>query len=171
FWRPGAGALYHALTLGTLADELVRRIDGRPVGLVLREEVAEPRGIDVWLGTPESEDARVAPALPPGPEDLAQAVAALRAGGDPLTTISAPRGPALDLFQRINDPVFRRVGQPAAGLLATARGLALLYFSLRHEVAGHPRLVGEDTLARMAQIQVAGRELGTDLAVRFGVMY
>ena len=30
FWRPGAGFMYHALTVGTLADELVRRIDGRP---------------------------------------------------------------------------------------------------------------------------------------------
>ena len=31
-WHPGAGVEYHAVTLGTLADELVRRIDGRTLG-------------------------------------------------------------------------------------------------------------------------------------------
>ena len=31
FWRPGTGFMYHSLTIGTLADELVRRIDGRPL--------------------------------------------------------------------------------------------------------------------------------------------
>ena len=70
FWRPGAGFMYHALTIGTLADELVRRIDGRPVAEVLRAEVTGPRGIDVWMGLPASEDARVVAALPPTAEEL-----------------------------------------------------------------------------------------------------
>ena len=172
FWHPGAGALYHGLTIGTLADELVRRIDGRSVGQLLREDVTGPRGIDLWLGTPESEDARVAPALPPNVEDLAQVANAAAAGaGDPLGTLMAPRGAILDLFTRINDPGFRRFGQPAAGMMASARGLALLYVSLRHEVQGQPRLLSDDTVGQMAQIQVAGRELGTELPIRFGVIY
>ena len=32
FWQPGQAFMYHALTIGTLADELVRRVDGRRVG-------------------------------------------------------------------------------------------------------------------------------------------
>ena len=173
FWRPGAGALYHALTIGTLADELVRRVDGRPLREVFHDDVASPRGIDLWMGTPESEDARVVPALPPTMEELSKGLADLAAvgGGDPLGTLSAPRGAALELFSRVNDAAFRRVGQPAAGMLATARGLAQLYLCLRHEVGGQPRLLSDDTIGQMAQIQVSDRELGTNLAIRFGVIY
>lgn len=160
--------MYHGLTLGTLADELVRRVDGRPVKDVLREDIAGPRDLDVWLGTPDSEDGRVAPALPPTQEELAAAVAPVP---DPLATLWAPRGEFIEVFRRINDPVFRRVGQPAAGMLASARGLAGLYACLRHEANGLPRLLSEDTIGQMSQIQVAGSELGSNLPIRFGVIF
>ena len=42
FWQPGQAFLYHGLTIGTLADELVRRIDGRTVADALREDVTGP---------------------------------------------------------------------------------------------------------------------------------
>jgi len=170
FWRPGAGFMYHALTVGTLADELVRRVDGRPVAQVLREDVTGPRGIDVWMGTPPSEDGRVVDALPPTAEELT-AGPLPPLGGDPLAALSLPAGDALGLFTRINDEQLRRVAPPAAGVLASARGLAALYAALRHEVRGVPRLVGDDTLRGMAQIQVAGIELGTGLEARFGVLF
>ena len=70
FWHPGQAFLYHALTIGVLADELVRRVDGRTLAEVLREDVTGPRGIDVWMGTPESEDLRVVEAQPPTGDEL-----------------------------------------------------------------------------------------------------
>jgi CubicO group peptidase (beta-lactamase class C family) len=170
FWRPGAGFMYHALTIGTLADELVRRIDGRPVAQVLRDEVTGPRAIDLWMGTPASEDARVVDALPPTADELT-AGPLPPVGRDPLARLSLPAGDALGLFARINDEEFRRVAPPAAGALASGRGLAALYAALRHEVNGMPRLVGDETLERMAQIQVAGTELGSGLEARFGVLF
>lgn len=42
-WRPGAGHGYHALTLGTLMDELVRRIDGRSIATFFDQEIGGPR--------------------------------------------------------------------------------------------------------------------------------
>jgi CubicO group peptidase (beta-lactamase class C family) len=175
FWQPGQAFLYHALTIGTLADELVRRIDGRTVAEVLREEVAGPRGIDIWMGTPASEDHRVVEAQAPTSEELSAFLAAAEgapAGGtDDVTTLSLPTGHPLELFGRVNDEDFRRVGPPAAGMLASARGLAALYASLRHDIGGGSRLLDDDTIAQMAQIQVAGTELGTNLEARFAVMY
>ena len=170
FWRPGAGFMYHALTVGTLADELVRRIDGRPVAQVLRDDITGPRAIDVWMGLPASEDARVVVALPPTAEELT-AGPLPPLGGDPLATLSIPAGDALGLFSRVNDEQFRRVAPPAAGVVASVRGLGALYACLRHEVNGMSRLVSDDTLARMSQIQVAGTELGTGLEARFGVLF
>ena len=174
FWQPGQAFLYHGLTIGTLADELVRRIDGRTVADVLRGDVTGPRRIDVWMGTPASEDHRVVEARPPTADELsaylAESPGAL-SGGDDVTTLSVPIGHPMELFGRVNDEAFRRVGPPAAGVLASARGLAALYASLRHEVGGQPRVLADDTIAQMAQIQVSGTELGTNLQARFGVIF
>lgn len=45
---------YHAITFGTLVGELVRRITGSPVGDFFAEEVANPLGLEFWIGQPES---------------------------------------------------------------------------------------------------------------------
>jgi CubicO group peptidase (beta-lactamase class C family) len=173
-WRPGAGFQYHALTIGTLADELVRRIDGRPVAQVLREEVTGPRGIDVWMGTPASEDGRVVDALPPtGEEIMAFLATGEGVGGDDphgLGAQSLPAGDPLALISGVNEERSRRAGAPAAGVLASAAGLAHLYAALRHD-AGGLRLLSDDTLAQMSQIQVDGIELGSGLHARFGVIF
>ena len=174
FWQPGKACLYHAVTIGTLADELVRRIDGRPVGEVLRAEVTGPRHIDAWLGTPASEDHRVVQAMPPSAADMASLdlAAMAAAAADPITSLSLPSdGNIFELFARVNDEGFRRVGQPAAGMLASARGLAKLYASLRHDIDGQRRVLDDDTIAQMAQIQFDGPELGSGLHVRFGVLF
>jgi CubicO group peptidase (beta-lactamase class C family) len=162
--------MYHAITIGTLADELVRRIDGRPVGVVFADEVARPRGIDVWLGLPASEDARVVDFLLPTAEDLA-AGALPPSSPDPIMATPLPTGDPFALLTRVNEERWRRAGQPASGMLASARGLADMYTSLRHAVNGELRVLDDAIVAAMSQIQYAGRELGTDLPVRFGVLF
>jgi CubicO group peptidase (beta-lactamase class C family) len=174
YWQPGQAFLYHGLTIGVLADELVRRIDGRTVAAALREDVTGPRGIDVWMGTPESEDHRVVEAEAPTADELTAFLAESPnglGGGDDVTTLTVPVGNPLELLSRVNDEAFRRVGPPAAGVLASARGLAALYGSLRHEAGGQPRVLTDDTIAQMSQIQVTGEELGTGMQARFGVIF
>lgn len=68
-WPPGTASGYHPMTFGYLAGELFRRADGRTLGQALRQDVAEPLGLDLWIGLPESEDGRVSqvqrpPAMP-----------------------------------------------------------------------------------------------------------
>src|SRR5438874_6734015 len=62
-WAPGARHGYHALTFGHLVGEVVRRVTGSSIGAFFREEVAGPRGIDLWIGLPAEHEARVAPTL------------------------------------------------------------------------------------------------------------
>jgi len=175
FWQPGQAVQYHAVTIGTLADELVRRIDGRTLADVLREDVTGPRQIDIWMGTPESQDHRVLDAQPPTGEELTafltDSPGGLDFGGDGLSALSLPAGEPLALFGKVNEVGFRRAGQPAAGMTASARGLAALYASLRHDVGGQPRLLTDDTISQMSQIQVARTEIGSGLPVRFGVIF
>src|SRR6201996_6635126 len=63
-WEPGTASGYHVLTYGYLIGEVVRRVTGRSLGTVFREEIAEPLGADFHIGLPASEDARVAEIIP-----------------------------------------------------------------------------------------------------------
>ncbi len=67
-WEPGDRQAYHAISLGFYESELLRRIDPRHrrLGQFFHEELAEPLGVDFYIGTPESiPDERLAPLLPP----------------------------------------------------------------------------------------------------------
>ncbi|MGJ7524603.1 serine hydrolase domain-containing protein [Variovorax sp. GB1P17] len=59
-WEPGTASGYHIYTFGFLVGEVVRRVTGKSLGTVFREEIAQPLGADFWIGLPASEDHRVA---------------------------------------------------------------------------------------------------------------
>ena len=67
FWEAGTAPGYHAITQGYLVGEVVRRITGKSLGTLFREEIAGPLGADFHIGLPASEDHRVAELLPPPP--------------------------------------------------------------------------------------------------------
>jgi CubicO group peptidase (beta-lactamase class C family) len=65
-WAPGTASGYHPITIGYLAGELFRIVDGRSMGTALRQDFP---GLDLWIGLPEMEFDRVAqlrkPSAPP----------------------------------------------------------------------------------------------------------
>ena len=82
-WPPGSAHGYHARTFGFLVDESVRRLTGKRIANYWREIFAEPLGLDIWIGLPESEDQRTA------------TMYAARAGGE--------QKPA-EFYQQLNTP-------------------------------------------------------------------
>ncbi len=58
---------YHALVFGHLVGEVLRRVTGRSLGTFFRTEVAEPLGLDFWIGLPEEQEPRVARSISPEP--------------------------------------------------------------------------------------------------------
>ncbi len=50
WWEPGTKHGYHAITFGSLVGEVVRRVSGMSVGNYFRKQVAEPLGIDYYIG-------------------------------------------------------------------------------------------------------------------------
>jgi CubicO group peptidase (beta-lactamase class C family) len=73
-WEPGTKNGYHMVTFGWLVGEVIRRISGASsVGAFFRDEVAEPLGIDFFIGTPASEDHRIATIIQPAPNRIAVA--------------------------------------------------------------------------------------------------
>ena len=61
FWEPGSAHGYHALSYGYLVGEVVRRITGRSLGTFFAEEVADPLGLEFFIGLPEQYEDRVSP--------------------------------------------------------------------------------------------------------------
>jgi CubicO group peptidase (beta-lactamase class C family) len=59
-WEPGTASGYHPITVGYLVGEIFRRVDGRTLGSALREDIAEPHDLDLWIGLPEREHGRCA---------------------------------------------------------------------------------------------------------------
>ena len=128
WWEPGSASGYHAITQGYLIGEVVRRITGKSLGTVFREEIAEPLDADFHIGLPASEDGRVADLVPPppgaaergncGPHHipgrcrLAAVVPLRRRGGGPTRPCRRPRR------QR---PAFRQDRRPEC-LPADSRG-------------------------------------------------
>ncbi len=71
FWKPGKETGYHMMTTGWLIGELIRRVTGESFGEFFKNELAQPYGLNYWIGLPEAEVERVAEIIPfvPSPSD------------------------------------------------------------------------------------------------------
>jgi CubicO group peptidase (beta-lactamase class C family) len=146
---------YHPRTIGFLADEIVRRVDGRPLGQFWREEIAEPEKIDFWIGLPEEEFGRVAELVPARlskagePKPFYEAL--LTKGSLTRQAFSSPSD--LAGVSEMNQPRAWKAGFPAMGGVGSALGLAKFYdWVLRQEFLEElirPRIKGLDKIQRI----------------------
>ena len=60
FWEPGKEVGYHAITIGYLIGELVKRISGKTIGKFYKDEIAIPLNSDFHIGLKEKDFNRVA---------------------------------------------------------------------------------------------------------------
>jgi CubicO group peptidase (beta-lactamase class C family) len=155
-WEPGTCHGYHAMTLGYLEGEIVRRVVGQSIGAFLRHEIAGPLGADIWIGLPESEEARVstlqladgAPVSAFHSKMIAEpnwiGVKVLSNVGEAFTESS------------VNSRAYHAAEAPASGGIANARGLARLYspLSLDGSVDG-VRIVSPRSIPLMRNIKSA----------------
>lgn len=120
-WPPGSRSGYHAITIGFLAAELFRRIEGRRLYSFVEQDLAP---FDIHIGLRDSELGRVANVVPPAgltAEGVVPELDELKAatlGNPPLEPGAA------------NTADWRLSEIPSANGFANARGLAGLYSSL-----------------------------------------
>lgn len=154
-WLPGTASGYHPITFGYLAGEIFRRVDGRTMGAALREDLAGPFGLDLWIGLPDEEHHRAADLQrPSGLPNFGELNEATKAAF--LTPWSSPAGRG--------QAEWRRMEIPSANGHATAPALARLIGAL----ANDGWLDGE-TILSPALIAEASRERihGQDLVLPF----
>jgi CubicO group peptidase (beta-lactamase class C family) len=171
-WQPGTAHGYHALTFGWLVGEIVRRITNRSLGRFFRTEIAEPLGLDFWIGLPREEQHRCARLVTLDRPSDPEAASAYDAFFGPATLT----GRALTLGGAFegevwNEPRVRAAEVPAANGVADARSVARLYASLIGEVDGVRTLTREQAgVARETQTSGADRVLYAATTFGLGFM-
>jgi CubicO group peptidase (beta-lactamase class C family) len=158
-WPPGTASGYHPITFGYLAGEIFRRIDGRTMGTALREDLAEPFGLDLWIGLPDGEADRLAELQRPSAlPNFGQLNPATRAAF--LTRWSQPGGRGSDAW--------RRFELPSATGYATSLALARLMGAL----ANDGWLDGADILSPALIAEAARQRIrGPDLVLPFEISW
>jgi CubicO group peptidase (beta-lactamase class C family) len=166
FWEPGTRNGYHMINFGWTVGEIVRRVSGRSLGTFFREEIAEPLGIDFWIGLPEELEARVHPLTPYA-----------RQSGEPLGAfamklLSDPQSVPARAMQNVmttnmNGRDFHAAEIGGGGGITNGRGLAGMYTPL---AVDDGRLVDHETLERMRRVSVATNcDATLQLASRFAL--
>ena len=145
-WEPGSRAIYHALSFGHLAGEILRRVDGRSVGRFVADEIAGPLGADFHIGLPEREDHRAA-AMIAGPK-ASDWVPYVLASKFPHACMN----PDLDATAP-NHRAWRAAEIPGGNGQSTAAALARIYGMM---AAGGGGIVARDTIAEAARPRVRG---------------
>lgn len=150
FWHPGSAFGYHAVTIGSLGDELVYRVTGRTLHDFYENEIRAPHGIDFYLGLPADQEQRffaVRPMVQPVSDASTRTFSAL----GPL--VFAPAQGGVDLAR---SPRAYRYGHPAGSGTGTARGLARLFAAAVTGVEGGDPFLSADTVEQIGQQQIRG---------------
>lgn len=165
FWEPGTAAGYHAMTQGYLVGEVIRRITGKSVGTVFREEIAGPLGADFWIGLPASEDARVAELIPPPPGSAI-------ADGDSQNEFqkNMATNPGVDVSET-KTRAWRGAEIPAAGGTGNARSVAEIHTILANGGVARngKRFMSEAGCRKALELQVEGTDKVMGIPARFGL--
>jgi len=150
-WPPGTASGYHPVTVGYLANEVHRLADGRSLGQALRQDLAEPFDLDLWIGLPEAEHHRVAALRKPsaaaslGPVDAIKAAAFLDKGSAP-----GGRGSA----------EWRTIEIPSANLHGTALDIArIMGIAANGGMLGGKPVLSSDVLDEATRERIHGQDL------------
>ncbi len=173
-WEPGTRHGYHALTYGWLVGELVRRVTGESLGSFFRRRVAEPLGLDFWIGLPSQHEPRVAPLVPAPPPSTPEEIELMMAYMGPGTmgyralTLDGVFGLGGEAGLVWNTPEVHASEIPAANGITDARSLARMYAATLGEVDG-VRLLGPDVRDAATECVTSGPDLTLLLETRFGM--
>ena len=162
-WEPGSAPGYHAITQGYLVGEVIRRVAGKTVGTVFREEIAGPLGADFHIGLPASEDARVADLKPPADASIS---------ADPTMTEIKKitlTNPGVDVSET-RTRAWRGAEIPAAGGTGNARSVAMIHTILANGgMANGKRFMSEAGCRKALEEQIQGTDMILGIPVRYGL--
>lgn len=172
-WRPGSAFGYHALTIGILMEELVRRVTGHTLQKVFETSIRRPLAADFHLGLPETEDGRYVPLrdVEPTAEQSAELAArppADAVGAAVFANFAAPDDRS-STGTSTNNVLMRRAGFAAIGGVGSASGLSELYAATLP--SGGVHIADLEVFAAMAQQHSWGTDRVLGVPNCFGMVF
>ena len=139
---PGSAHAYHAITVGWITTELVRRLTGKPLGEWLKDTWGEPLSLNLHVGgQPPRSLARIEVPTEHDTPTL-----------DPMHVLARPislngliKATMSGLAAALNDEAFQRVELAGASGVADARSLAKLY-AATVSLVGESRVLSDEVL-------------------------
>lgn len=124
---PNAFHCYHPVTIGWLLGGLIRRIDGRTIGRFFAEEIAQPLGLEAFIGLPEALERRVGKIeLGPGMAPYDEGFSAEQRA-DPTFASAWGNPPLFPADLPWNTRAYHAAEIAGAGGIANARSMARYY--------------------------------------------
>lgn len=167
-WTPGSAFGYHALSIGNLMSELVFRISGQTIQQYFEEKIRGPLKAEAYLGLPRELHERFQPSLPPkSPSEVAHPFSLAKHVFEVFIDSLDSKAEENFMFS----PKYLEFGQPAAGGVGNARGLAEV-FTWATGYGGYKAGISPETLEDFSQIQVHGYDLVGEWPVSsFGTVF
>ncbi|MCP4750633.1 MAG: beta-lactamase family protein [Proteobacteria bacterium] len=155
FWEPGIRNGYHMISFGWTVGELVRRVSGMSLGTFFRKEVAEPLGLEFWIGLPEEQEARVShmiPFAPDGKGTVSDFIQALLGQPDSISSLSFLNSGGY--LPDVRAAHAAEIG--GGGGISNARSLSKMYVPLANGGTFQgKRFISNETITRMSQVSMA----------------
>ena len=165
WWEPGTALGYHAISVGNLMGEIIKRISGKTVGNFFRDEIAKPLDIDFHIGLEDKHHSRVAEihqAVEANPEDLFE----LEEGSVMQKVMTNGIITAPDA----NTTEWRRAEIPAAGGHGNGRSIAESMALIANKgTYKEKRIFSEDLIKHALEEQIRGNDLVLVEPLRWGI--
>ena len=147
-WAPGTASGYHPISIGLMAGELFRIVDGRSMGTALREDFCMTQGFDLWIGTPASEHDRAAEMKRPSSLPNLGQMAELKMAAF-VNRGAAPGGRG--------SAEWREAEIPSANMHASGRDLARILSIIANDGhLGTEKVLSAETLAQLSRERIHG---------------
>jgi CubicO group peptidase (beta-lactamase class C family) len=167
-WPPGTRHGYHTMSIGLYMQELIRRVDPRhrTLGRFFHEEIAEPLGVEFYIGLPrEIPDERLAVIKP---MSRMRAIMALRKTPPVLIKKMLMPGSLLRRSMLLSDVDMNErssleIELPSGNGVGTARGIARAYSAFAE--GGAEIGITRETFARVTEPPARARDMDWLLGV------
>ncbi|HLW70944.1 MAG TPA: serine hydrolase domain-containing protein [Candidatus Binataceae bacterium] len=170
WWTPGTRHGYHAITIGFLVGEVIRRITGKSLGDYFRDEIAGPLELDCHIGLTAEDDARCGQMIqsPAPPKDQINIFKYAQEHPESVTAKAFFNPPGAMKLGAVNSRAWRAAEIPAANGHATAGALARLYGALAAGGAiDGVRVLEPEAIVRCHTEESSGRDEVLMIPTRF----
>jgi CubicO group peptidase (beta-lactamase class C family) len=154
YWEPGSAHGYHDLTFGWGVGEFLRRVTGKSIDELFRDEFRAPLGAEVYIGIQDT--GRFAPFRQTRPTGTGTAADIMHLLGDKSSLLTRSQMNP-NLMSVENSLRYLGAEVPGCNAVSSARSLARIFAATIGPVDGR-RLWNEETRRRATRLQRRGTD-------------